>query len=273
MKLDYYTLLCPEPISLSIGTIKHPTLRSIGKLTYKQFSLYQIYLKITPEEYYKVFKKERLSFWESLDEDAKKDITIYDLFSVEPDLPLGYLEIFNFFFVERVIYQEGIFILVNTDDYTTPDDELEFNQSNCTGVITEKTFAQVIDVLQQVCCIKSDDLLDEPEPVFKNEKARKMYEKMKGAKSRQKKETDLKNAPNYFLANIISAVASKSTNLNIVDIWDLTLFQLYDQFGRIRADDFHYLSVVRTAVWGDEKKQFDEMFWYRNNFDKTIQND
>ena len=32
MKLEYGTILCPEPITLSIGTIRNPKLREIGKI-------------------------------------------------------------------------------------------------------------------------------------------------------------------------------------------------------------------------------------------------
>jgi hypothetical protein len=73
---------------------------------------------------------------------------------------------------------------------------------------------------------------------------------------------------NMLLPNIISSVASKNSGLNIINIWDATLFQLYDQFEKKQNDDTHYMNSVRVAVWGDEKKQFDPTLWYKNNFDK-----
>ena len=68
--------------------------------------------------------------------------------------------------------------------------------------------------------------------------------------------------------NVISSTAAKSAGLNIINIWDATLFQLYDQFSKTQNDDIHYLNSVRVAVWGDEKNTYDHTLWYKNNYDK-----
>ena len=84
MKLDYFTLLCPEPISLSIGTIKKPTLREISKLTYPKYGMYQVYLKLTPKDYYMYLNREQGElYWDILSEEQKKDFSLYDLIITE----------------------------------------------------------------------------------------------------------------------------------------------------------------------------------------------
>jgi len=269
MRLDYYTLLCPEPIQLSIGNIKHPTLRRIGKLTFQQFGMYQVYLKLTPKDYYKYLANDKLKKeWENLSDDVKANVELYDLVMIDESVMRQYEEIFNFFFIERVVFVDDMFLIVDTDDYEIPKEDLDFDELTVTGVINQSTFLDVLDILQQVCCIKSDDPLDETKPKFKNAKAKKLYERMLKAKEQEEKKKEAKDAINLSLPNIISATASKNAGLNIINIWDATLFQLYDQFGKVQNDDIHYMNAVRVAVWGDEKNQFDPSLWYKNNYDK-----
>lgn len=271
MKLDYFTLLCPEPISLSIGTIKKPTLREISKLTYPKYGMYQVYLKLTPKDYYMYLNREQGElYWDILSEEQKKDFSLYDLIITEKTVCYTYLEIFNFFFVERVIFRDNLFLVVNTDDYDTDADQLELSKKNVKGVINPMTLNDVLDIIQQICCIKSDDPLDEPEPKFKNKKAKMLYERMLKAREEENRKKQEKDFYNLTLPNIISSTAAKNPGLNILNIWDATLFQVYDQFGKAQNDDAHYMNSVRVAVWGDEKKQFDPSLWYKNNFDKQM---
>lgn len=73
------------------------------------------------------------------------------------------------------------------------------------------------------------------------------------------------------LPNVISSVAAKSLNLNIYNIWDITLFQLYDQFYRLQNNDAHSINSMRVAAWGDKKNTFDYALWHKNMFDKRKQ--
>ena len=267
MKLDYYTLLCPEPIKLSIGTIRQPTLREIGKITFKRFGVYQVFLKLTPKDYYTEINKEKLSYWESLPDDLKKELTTWELIELEPEIITDFLGAFNFFFVERVIFREGVFMVIKTDDYTTPDNELVISTENFRGIFHHDSFLEVLDILQQICHLKSGSDGAKKDYKFKNDKARKLFERMLKAKEERDRVEAKKNVKNLSISNIISSVASKSSNLNIVNIWDATLFQLYDQFNKIIADDTHYINGVRVAVWGDEKNQFDPSLWYKNLYE------
>lgn len=268
MKLDYFTLLSPEPIRLSVGSIKSPTLREIGRISFKRFGIYQIYLKLTPKDYYHELNSEKLPYWESLSDEQRDSITMWELITLEPDVVPGYLEMLNFFFVERVIFREGVFMVVDTDDYKTPDDELDINNNNLRGMLHHNFFLEVLDIIQQICCLKSGKkAVDINSLNFKTGKARRLYERMLKAKEEQSRIEAKKNAKDFAIPNVISSVAAKSNNLNIINIWDATLFQLFDQFNKLRSSDVHYINEVRVSVWGDEKKQFDPALWYKNQFD------
>lgn len=227
-----------------------------------------MYLKMTPEQYYTQLNKEKSQYWESLLEDQRNAMSIYDVILLEKDVCRTYVEILNFFFEERVIFRDKLFMVIDTEDYQTPDSQLGVEQNNLRGIIHEKFFLEILDLLQQICCIKNYDELESAQPVFKNNKAKRLWERMlKAGKEKEEKEAR-KNSANLTLPNIISATAAKSTNLNIITIWDTTLFQLYDQFNRIQNNDAHEMNCTRVAVWGDEKKKFDPTLWYKNIFDK-----
>ena len=137
--------------------------------------------------------------------------------------------------------------------------------SSIRGVISKDTFQQVIGILQQICCIYDDEEMPS-ESEFKNKLAQKMFEKMLQAKKKQNKKKRVDK--NLTLPNIISSVSSKHNTLNIINIWDLTVFQLLDSFNRISNDCAYDISALRVAVWGDEKKTFDSSLWHKNNYDK-----
>lgn len=269
MRLEYYTLLCPTPIKLSIGSVKKHTLREIGEFSFPRFRVYEAYLLLTPNNYYNNLADETDKlYWESVPDEQKIHTTLYDLILLYDNLRECFLEIFNFFFIERVIFRDNVYYTLNTDDYGTPDDEIELSNDNVVGVINHMNIYDVLDILRQVCCIKSDDPLDEQKPVFKNAKAKKLYEKMLKAKEEETKRKEKQASIDASVPNVISSTAAKSAGLNIINIWDATLFQLYDQFSKTQSDDIHYLNSVRVAVWGDEKNTYDHTLWYKNNYDK-----
>lgn len=262
--LDYGTLLSPEPIELSIGTIRKPTLRDISKISFTQYSIFQLYLKMNPKEYYLNFKEDGVEYWESLSDEERSYITMFDVIEEDETVQAVYEAIFNFFFVQRVIYQNGAFFLLNIDKDISTDD-IKLSADLLRGVIIEKDFDIVLDILQQICCVK-DEEIDDSDAVFKNQRAKDLWERMKVARQEQinKSRADI----NLTLPNIISAVSAKSTNLNIITIWDCTVFQIYDQFNRLQADTIYHMNSISVSVWGDSKKKFDQSLWYKNTFDK-----
>lgn len=265
MRLDYGTQLSPVPITLSIGTLRKPTLKEISQITFDRFSFYEFFLKLSPETYYTKLRTENdgEAYWNSLTEEERDGITIYDIIKEDEQIRNTYVEIFNFFFVETIIYQEGFFILLKENTSIDKPDEIKKEQVR--GAIAKDNFSQVMSLLQQICCIyNEEESLDDIK--FKNNLARKLMEKMLKAKKKEQeaKKSDL----NLTIPNIISSIANKHPSLNYLNIWDLTIFQLLDAFNRIQANSMYDIDSTRVSVWGDEKKTFDVSLWYKNNYDK-----
>lgn len=263
MRLDYGTQLSPVPITLSIGTLRKPTLKEISQITFDRFSFYEFFLKLSPEIYYTKLRKENdgEAYWGSLTEEEQDKITIYNIIEEDDKIRSTYVEIFNFFFVETVIYQEGFFILLK-DEVANPE---KIKREQVRGAIAKDNFPQVMSLLQQICCIyNEEESLDDMK--FKNNLARKLMEKM--LKAKKKEQETKKSDLNLTIPNIISSLANKHPSLNYVNIWDLTIFQLLDAFNRTQANSMYDIDSTRVSFWGDEKKTFDVSLWYKNNYDK-----
>jgi hypothetical protein len=265
MKLEYGTQLSREPISLSVGTLKKPLLSEIVKLPgdYSKFSFYEAFLKMTPELFYSKIKGDSgLAYWDSLTEEEKNTISLYQAIIQEKELQDIYVEIFNFFFVEPVVFIDNLFVLLNKEIQNYNDIVPEVDVR---GIISEDILLQVLEVLQQVCGI-----YDEKEPIkeqkFKNKLAKQLYERMQ--KAEQKKAEAKKSNINYSLPNIVSAVSNRHPSINPINVYDLTVFQLLDAFNRLQLNTVFEIDSTRVSVWGDEKNTFNPALWYKNEYDK-----
>lgn len=265
MRFDYGTQISPFPIPLSVGMLRKPKLRDIADpkskpaMSFTKFMFYEFLISMTPKEFFtKVEVEKGQEFWDSLSEEEKRGLTVYDLIQLNPTLMQNFLEVFNFFFEETVLFVEGVFVLVNPDkDYSIDTPQRE----DIVGVIDSHNFSEILYAIQQVCCIAQEE---EETPKFKNKIAEQMYYRMKEAEKEQKKKAD----KDMTLPNIISKVSAKHNSLNFTNIWDLTIFQLLDNFASMREGAMYEIERTRVAVWGDEKRTFDPARWYKNDFDK-----
>lgn len=261
MRLDYGTQLSPLPIELSIGTLVKPKLSAIAKISFERFSYFEFLIKMSPESYYKEsIGEEGVAYWDSLSDTEKERISAYDIATSNESMVHTFVEIFNFFFRESVIYYEGYFVTLNTQN----DIEESFSEEDIKGVISRDSFPQILDLLQQICCIHEES--EDSNMKFKNALAEKLYKKIhKAAKERDnKKQLD----KNFALPNIISAVANNHPTINPLNVWNLTVFQLIDSFERLRTKSFFDIDSTRVSVWGDENKTFDAALWYKNEYDE-----
>ena len=263
MVFTYSMLLNPEPIKLSIGHLRKPTLGDIAKISFERHSVYQAFSKYTPRDYYTKLLKNNggIEKWEAMPDDEKDKLTMYMLIKADIQLQKLYTDLLKFFFEENVVFKEGFFILFNGDAEQNQDIPLD----QISGVISENDFQQVMVMIQQISCVYKPE---EPiaEMKFKNDIARKLYEKMRKA---QKQQEESKEADkDLYIPNIISSVAAIHPSINLINVWGLTLFQLMDCFKRVQTNLMYDLNSMRVAVWGDEKKKFDPAIWYKNYYDK-----
>lgn len=263
MQLDYGTLLSRSPVRLSIGRLRKPRLKDIAKLGFDKFGYYESLLKMSPELLYSTILGEHgEAYWESLSDDVRDSMTMYRVILTNKQMQESYTEMFDFFFKEKVVFQNGIFLLLRKG---TDVDNIE--QGSVVGMITEKTFQQVVELIQQVCCIYEKPKPTIEEMSFKNDIAKKMFARMQKSQEKLDRMKARQSSKNFSIPNIISKVSNMHKSINPVNVWDLTIFELIDAFNCLQTNEVYDIDKTRVSVWGDEKKKFDPALWYKNNND------
>ncbi len=254
MRLKYEQLQHPFPIHLNIGTLRKPTLGEIYKdIDIEVFNYYEAYLTMTVEDYYLYNSDtDKREYWDSLNDNQKQEIGLYDIVKQNNSVCDTYTKIFNIFFEESVIFINNAFILYQSNGEQT---EHNITADKVVGIINEQSFEDVLDIICQTCCIERQS--GGGKIKFKNALARKLYERMKLGNKQKKKNGDM------TLSNIISAVTARHTSLNYTTIYQLTIFQLMDNFERLRVNEIYDSSRITVSVWGDKKKHFDDSLWYK----------
>lgn len=152
------------------------------------------------------------------------------------------------FFIQEKVYFSGTdnFFIVQTDEKTT-------------GLITRENYPLICNLICQRNYITSKETTDLTK--VKNKKAQEIMKKLQKGRAEKAKQT--KADKNMELGNIISAVANKSHSLNILNIWDLTVFQLWDCFSRLSNNNVYTIQSMSVAAYGNKDNHFDFNSWFK----------
>lgn len=246
MKLPYFDLLSPAPVYIqNIGGIISPTLREICSLGYDMYQSYLTFLLMDPKTCFAMAGNPEL--YDALSDAEKSRLNIFELLTAQEQSLFLLRNILNFF-------------LSGTANYSPEKNGFVIREEDTeTGIVTGENYSLLCDLICQRNFIKSA-FQDELSAV-KNKKALEIMKKLQ--KGRAAKEKQSKTDQNMELGNIISAVANKSQNLNILSIWDLTVFQLWDCFSRLANNNIYDIRSMSVAAWGDKDKQFDVTSWFK----------
>lgn len=254
IKLDYFDCISPLPLEfINVGKIKSPRLMDIAEISYYMYSLYIAHLRMTPEEYFDIYHK-----GEDVDIDYLINLTKFDLIKNDDRFRKIIQSALNFFFENSFEYypEYGAFLSVKEND----------NNKEITGAITKDNYVQVVEVILQRVHITPDENEVDDISKVKNKRGRKIYERMMKARKQLKKTKA--NNPDLTLANIIASVATRSSNLNWVNIWDITIFHLFDEFERLQINDQYNIASTQVAAWGDKDNKFKFGLWSKNIYEK-----
>lgn len=246
MKLNYFDLLSPEPIYIqNICGITAPTLRQISLIGYETYQYYLFILSIDVEKYLSVFKltEEQETIPDGIT--AQKNMFELLISNTKNVSLLG--EALNFFIKEDVVFSsiDNTFIVKTNNDIV--------------GIINKDIFPKICDLICQRSCVNSHNKEDISK--VKSKKAMEIMKKLMKGRTEQAKH--IKSDKNMELGNIISAVASKSPSLNILNIWDLTVYQLWDCFTRLNNNNVYDIQSMSVATWGNKDNHFDATSWFK----------
>ena len=228
--------------------------------------------------------------YEELDTKEKLSISFYDLLMYDELLICSFIEAFDFFFEEEVDFvvngneiTDAQFSFITYNKIDTPQ-KIKLNNGNeysaiktnreLVGIINGSNFKDVVDIILQRNSVQMEEEItaEDLTKVKNKNKVMQLMEKMKKGqkqldKTREKKREEKGVASDTELANIISCVAAKNHNgLNMINIWDMTIYNLYEQFKLIRENNIHDAETLSVFVWGDKSNKFDIDAWFKEKF-------
>lgn len=246
LKLDYFELLSPDPVQVpSVGGVKSPTLREISSLGYRTYRHYLAVLSLDLPSYLSMTGTSE--FYALLSDEEKEKATLFDLLLSSPPSCTLLQNILDFFIAETVTFSESRHAFVVSGD------------NGQTGMIRRENYLTVCDLIGQRNYLKPRH--DEDLSKIKNKKALEIMKKLQKGRAETKKLA--KTDKNMELGNIISAVANRSQSLHILNIWDLTVYQLWDCFARLSGNNLYNIQSMSVAAWGDKNHSFDASAWFR----------
>lgn len=182
--------------------------------------------------------------YEKLPDESKKAINEFDLIVSVKYFRTVLEDALNFFLVENTEFDESL------------NGFLIYKGKKQAGLITALEYKKIRSLILELNYISIEKA--ENEHVFANKKAKSVFEKLK---SRRKKKQIISDGPD--LSDIVSAVAVQSQSYNLLNIENLTIYQLYDQFYRIDTKTQVDICGLKWAAWGTEP--FDFSVWYKTN--------
>jgi hypothetical protein len=219
----------------------------IDKLGDEYFSAY------TPEEKNVILSVKHS--YEELNDEEKSNFSFFDIIHYDKICRFKLSSSLNFFLQEKVAYsdKDQMFLV-----FPQEDEEM----SAPIGIICRDNYNELTDLIFQKENLDRSQLNNNVK--FRNKSAKKFWEKIQKGKKSEKKIPDKK----MELANLISSLSIHCKGLNMSNIWDLTVFQLYDQFERQQIEDGYSIGSSSIAAWGDKDNKFDHSLWFslRNMF-------
>lgn len=255
MTLEYLDLIGFEPIYLEkTGSIVSPLLRDINKIGFITYNFYISLMLMSSKQYLESLDDQ--SFYYNLTDDEKISLNIYDLVLDDVGMRGLFEKALDFFLVEKVQYNSEFNMFFTYDGKVDEENNLVPS-----GVIKKENFDFVRDVILQ----RNHILKNQTDAgKIKKKKSLEIYTKiLKGRevldKTNKKKDKDME------LGNIISALASNHNSLNIANIWDITVFQLYDQFDRqINKNVFEVQGTAIAFSGSKAAPDFKYSNWYKS---------
>lgn len=227
----------------NVGHIRKPTLRQIydessGGIGDVAYQFYLSLLAMTPAKFFE--RADAYEEYDALSSEEKANIYVFDLITANESMRGAIADALTFFMVEDVEWDEA------------KNAFLVYDQETLVGMIVNQNWHDVVDIIMQTNHI--EDAVDDDLSSIKNAKARKIAEKLQRGR-RKMKQANGENADNE-IGNAISVIAS-FTQYRYVDVWDLTIYQLWDIFTRFNIGEQYAYLRTNAAVWGNEHKQFD----------------
>lgn len=138
-------------------------------------------------------------------------------------------------------------ILIKDADGNLRVDEQRLNELDESGIklVHRDNFDDIVKIVKLQNYLEQPKTEEEEEDPA-DEEARKLIEHMKKMQKKveeKKKEQKGEEEGEIDISDIVSAVSSKSNSINKLNIWDFTLYQIYDEYARLELIDSYDFSI------------------------------
>lgn len=242
MKIPYSHLISKYPIRIEcFGPIYSPTWGEIDIVGHESYLGYISILMLNDEMIDKLHPE--LKFLEKIPLKERQKLNVFDRIVLLKETQEMCSQALSFFCKKATAYdtKQRCFTLG-----TKKEKNLSY--------VTRENHEAIFDFILQMNFIHTNP---EKELKFKNNAARRIYERIQEAKKQQKQPHD----KSMELPNLVSAICARHPSYNFLNIDQLTVAQIYDTFIRMEANHQIDASVLRWAAYGSEP--FDFTLWYK----------
>lgn len=248
MIFNYFEMLSGEPIAvLGIGHFRSPFLRDIYPSSGIGYDAYNLYINFLSWDKDKIIKYDQVMGLHGADRLAKEDkLTAFDVATILEQTREYYREILSFFMLEELEWDdsERKYVAILTDD----------DGQHIAGEINRDNFEEVRRSILQLNFIGLDK--DNKPAKYSDDRSKELWEKVQ--KYLKDQPQDKEESPEYHLGNIVSKLCTVHPSYNYLNVYKLTIFQVYDAFFQclhIRSSD---LNERIFSTHGGDKFRFED---------------
>ena len=253
MKIPQISLLSPNPIIIQgVGTLKSPVLNEIYSSDIRNLSLYSLATHVlfgSKQDIIELGKNmgENNTYHKLIEPDIEI-ISKFNLIIDSVDLREALCEALALFFCNKIVFspENKAFLVLSAID----------EKLNIVGSITDENYLFIEDLLKQLLHCESE--YSDKELKYSSDKAKELWEKVSQAEEKEKADV---NARDYEIGNIVSKLCVCGIGYTVKNIYELTVYQLYDQFSAYMQNRISQLSENAYAHNGGE--DFDVNGWLR----------
>lgn len=228
-------LLRGKPLDIGIGIIHPLTLDEIVELGYSRYNHYLTLLTIDKS----YLENQGVDI--DLSEIKNFDI-IYENCLHHKDFLKEYFDMLELFFKEPVSIGDGFFYFGDINEIISGESK---------RVIYRDNFDEIVELIKQLNNISSMDTDLNPanakakEILEKRQKAREVLAKVKNA--------DGDSEP-LTLSDLVSILCANGNNINLSNVWDLTIYQFNNQFNRMKMLENFNINIRSLLAGADPQK-------------------
>ena len=216
-------MLSGEPIPVhGVGHIISPKLKTIFPCSGVGYTTYSLYLNVLSWDSESFKKYATLVALRGIDKVCKDGFSIFDKITLLPHTRELCRDTLSFFMSEEIVWDD------KTRAYLafSPDEGLD--EPRAVGTISRDNFDEVRTKMLRMNYVGVDK--DDAPTSFQDENAKRMWGRVQGYLADAAKTPASEDKGFYHIGNIVSKLCVVHPSYNLLNVADLTIFQLYDQF-------------------------------------------